>query len=151
MSRPVDHAALFARRRSASVGVSLEDQETDSSLFGSPIERVTTATTPATRGRMALGATRGGGLRRGGFRTPRSVRDRIVYGSPSSGRENTHSTRRGSVRGRRGSSVLPSYYPRTPLRDITSVVRVMMLHLFSLLILRVSYDLFLVGLILIEL
>ncbi|KAF5473333.1 hypothetical protein F2P56_009951 [Juglans regia] len=123
MSRPVDLASLFARRRSASVGVALEEQETGSNLFGSPIERVTIATTPATRGRTALGATRGGGLRRGGFGTPRSVRGRIMYGTPASGRENSQSTRRGSARGRRGSSVLPSYYPRTPLRDITSVVR----------------------------
>lgn len=129
ISRPVDYAAVFARRRSAGIGVFMDDPEIRN-LFGSPIRRLTTATTPATGRRTALGATRGGGRGRGGFGTPRSVRGRILYGTPASGRENANSFRRMSGRVRPGSSVLPSWYPRTPLRDITAVVRVMKL-LFS--------------------
>lgn len=50
--------------------------------------------------------------RRGGFGTPRNVRGRNLYGSAAA--------QRSSGRG----SVLPSWYPRTPLQDITAVVRV---------------------------
>uniref|UniRef100_A0A2N9ISW9 Protein POLYCHOME n=1 Tax=Fagus sylvatica TaxID=28930 RepID=A0A2N9ISW9_FAGSY len=121
LSRPLDYAAVFSHRRSAGIGVLLDDPEMGSNLFGSPLpaRRVATVTTPATRGRTGLRLTRGRG-------TPRSMRGRNLYGSPDFGRENTPSTstgRRNSVRGRPGSSVLPSWYPRAPLRDITAVVR----------------------------
>lgn len=81
---------------------------------------------------------------RGGFGSPRIGR------SPNLGRSSALVTGRenmspvvGSARGRgglrgRGSLILPAWYPRKPLRDITSVVRVMydlfrnLLILFSL-------------------
>jgi len=123
LPRPVDYAAVFAQRRVAGTGVILEDQETGPILFETPIRRVTTGTTPATRGLTALGTARGGGLGRGGFGTPRSMRRRVLHGSPATGRANTPTTSRGSGRGRPSGSVLPSWYPRVPLQDITSVVR----------------------------
>ncbi|XP_059427922.1 protein POLYCHOME-like [Corylus avellana] len=122
-SRPVDYAAVFVRRRAAGAGFILEDQETGPNLFDTPVRRVTTATTPSTRGQRALGTTRGGGFRRGGFGTPRSVSRRVLSGSPATGRENTPSTSWGSVRNRPRSSVLPSWYPRVPLQEITWVMR----------------------------
>jgi hypothetical protein len=119
LSRPVDYAAVFVRRRVPGTGFILADQETGPNLFEIPIRRVTAATTP--RGQTALGTTRGGG-----FGTPGSVGRRVRYGSPATGRENTPSTSRGSGRDRPRGSVLPSWYPRVPLQDITGVVRVMM-------------------------
>ncbi|XP_075637934.1 protein POLYCHOME-like [Castanea sativa] len=91
--RPVDYAAIFARRRTPSTGILIDDPEVGRNLFGSP------APGPATPGR------------RGGFGTPRNVRGRNLYGSATA--------QRSSGRGR----VLPSWYPRTPLQDITAVVR----------------------------
>jgi len=126
LSRPVDYAVVFVRQRVAGTGFILADQELGPNLFEIPIRRVTAATTPATRGQTALGTTRGGGFGRGGFGTPRSVGRRVRYGSPATGRENTPSTSRGSGRDRPRGSVLPSWYPRVPLQDITWVVRVMM-------------------------
>ncbi|XP_031276287.1 protein POLYCHOME-like [Pistacia vera] len=78
------------------------------------------ANTAAARG-QSIGGGRGGGLG-----TPRSAFGRgrrNLYGCTSAtggpmGRENTQI---GSVR--RGSSVLPAWYPRRPLRDVTAVVR----------------------------
>lgn len=125
LSRPVDYAAVFVSRRVAGTGFILADQETGPNLFEIPIRRVTAATTPVTRGQMALGRTRGGGFGRGGFGTPRSVGRRVLHGSPATGRENTPSTSRGSGRDRPRGSPLPSWYPRVPLQDITWVVRVM--------------------------
>jgi hypothetical protein len=138
LPRPVDYAVVFAQRRAAGTGFILEDQETGPNLFETPIRRVTTATTPATRGQTALGTTRGGGLGRGGFGTPRSMRRRVLYGSPATDRANTPTTSRGSGRGRSRGSVLPSWYPRVPLQEITWVVRdlrVMIYIFLSLLIL----------------
>jgi hypothetical protein len=138
LPRPVDYAVVFAQRRAAGTGFILEDQETGPNLFETPIRRVTTATTPATRGQTALGTTRGGGLGRGGFGTPRSMRRRVLYGSPATDQANTPTTSRGSGRGRLRGSVLPSWYPRVPLQEITWVVRdprVMIYIFLSLLIL----------------
>ncbi|CBI29903.3 unnamed protein product, partial [Vitis vinifera] len=108
LSRPEDIAELFLRRRSGILGILADGSERSSNLFASPSRR--------------------GGVGRGGFGTPRigtgRGRGRAVYRSPLFGRENTPATgsgRRG--RGRSGNSVLPSWYPRTPLRDITHVVR----------------------------
>ncbi|XP_041023058.1 protein POLYCHOME-like [Juglans microcarpa x Juglans regia] len=117
--RPV--ADLFALRRTAGVGVLLDDQGMSPSLFGSPIMRVSTVTTPVTRGRTALGATRSGGLGRCRSGTPRNVRGWNL--SQASGRDIAQSSRRWSGRGMHGNSMLPFWYPRTPLRDITAVVR----------------------------
>ncbi|QHN84426.1 hypothetical protein HN51_038974 [Arachis hypogaea] len=113
-STAVDIAALFARRRALLHGVLLDD-ELDSSVFGSARRQPVTSTT-------------GSGLARGGFRTPRTG----AVGAPA-GAENNSPSRsggrrvvgrgRGRGRGSSSRSVLPSWYPRTPLRDISSVVR----------------------------
>jgi hypothetical protein len=65
------------------------------------------------RGRGRLGTPRG----RGGW-TPL---DRENMPPPGSARRR---------RGRGSNSLLPSWYPRTPLRDITAVVRVMIVFFF---------------------
>lgn len=100
LNRPVDVAAAFARRREGALGILVDDPEA-TALFGSPMRG-----SPAVTARRVR---RGSGSRRFGY-----------------GRENTPI--RGSAsrrrRSRQGSSVLPSWYPRTPLRDITAVVRV---------------------------
>ena len=114
--RPVDYAAIFARRRAPSTGILIGDPEVDRNLFGSPAP-VRQVATPATRGRFIGG--------RGGFGTPRNVRGRNLYGTPATGQENNPRTAQwSSGRGRTTGSVLPSWYPRTPLQDITAVVRV---------------------------
>ncbi|KAH7557317.1 hypothetical protein JRO89_XS11G0118600 [Xanthoceras sorbifolium] len=117
--RPVDIAANFARRRSGALGVFQDEPEASTELVASPQARVATMTP---RGRMR-DAGRGGsgfGTPRGGFGRGR----RSTFGSASAtrgsiGRENTPVL--GSAR--RGRSVLPAWYPRTPLRDVTAVVR----------------------------
>lgn len=119
---------LFALRRTAGVGFLLDDQRMSPSLFESPIMRVSTVTTPVSRGRTALGATRSGGLGRGRSGTPRNVRGWNL--SQATGRDNAQSSRRWSGRGMHGNSMLPFWYPRTPLRDITAVVRVRKLLFF---------------------
>ncbi|GAA0175843.1 hypothetical protein LIER_28939 [Lithospermum erythrorhizon] len=60
---------------------------------------------------------------RGAFGTPRNLQGRSFIGSPAigSGSENVFP---GGSRGRASGSILPSWYPRRPLQDITSVVRV---------------------------
>lgn len=115
LSRPVDVAAIFSRRRSNG-GVLVDEPESGLNLFGSPVGPQTTTTTGA-RTQTGFGATRGGGG--GGL-------GRVGFGTPRTGnwnRENTPigTARRGRGRGR--SSLLPSWYPRTPLRDITVIVR----------------------------
>ncbi|KAG6769253.1 hypothetical protein POTOM_024871 [Populus tomentosa] len=113
LSSPVDIAAIFAaRRQSRILGVYQDQPELDMALVGSPRPNAATRTqtvgvvTITVRGRGGLGTPRG----RGG-RTPLG-RENI----PPSG-----SARRG--RGRGSNSVLPAWYPRTPLRDVTAVVR----------------------------
>ncbi|KAJ8752162.1 hypothetical protein K2173_003770 [Erythroxylum novogranatense] len=102
LSRPVDIAALFASRRSGSSGIYHDQPELDFALFGSP--------RPTPVAAVAF-------PRRGGLTTPRH---RSFNRSPANGRENI---RVGSVRRGRPVRVLPRWYPRTPLRDITAVVR----------------------------
>ncbi|KAF5936841.1 hypothetical protein HYC85_024347 [Camellia sinensis] len=101
LSRPDDITVLFARRRQSIGGIAILLDEPEEVGSGTPFRRGATAMT-GTRGAMGSAATRGGGV----------------------GRENTPlgRVRRGRGRGGRGS-VLPSWYPRTPLRDITAVVR----------------------------
>ncbi|KAG5252815.1 hypothetical protein OIU78_019897 [Salix suchowensis] len=113
LSRAVDIAAIFAaRRQSRSLGIYQDRPEFDMALFGSPrtnaaIRNQTVGVATITgRGRVSLGTPRG----RGG----RTIMDRENMPSPGS-------ARRG--RGRGSNSVLPSWYPRTPLRDITAIVR----------------------------
>ncbi|KAI9159629.1 hypothetical protein LWI28_000367 [Acer negundo] len=110
--RPVDLAASFARRRSGALGVYQDEPEASTELVGSPLFRAA-AMTP--RGRIReVGRGGGFGTPRGGFGRGR----RSTFGVPT-GRENTPPF--GSAR--RGRSVLPAWYPRTPLRDITAIVR----------------------------
>ncbi|TXG46453.1 hypothetical protein EZV62_028046 [Acer yangbiense] len=110
--RPVDLAASFARRRSGALGVYQDEPEASTELVGSPLFRAA-AMTP--RGRIREAGRGGGfGTPRGGFGRGR----RSTFGVPM-GRENTPPL--GSAR--RGRSVLPAWYPRTPLRDITAIVR----------------------------
>ncbi|KAJ0100133.1 hypothetical protein Patl1_21204 [Pistacia atlantica] len=114
----VDFATLFAQRRSGTLGILRDEPEQSSNLLESQVTRETN-TTPA-RG-QSVGGGRGGGLG-----TPRSAfgrGTRNVYGCTSAtrgpmGKENMPIGSAG-----RGSSVLPAWYPRRPLRDITAVVR----------------------------
>ncbi|KAG5252820.1 protein POLYCHOME [Salix suchowensis] len=96
LSRAVDIAAIFAaRRQSRSLGIYQDRPEFDMALFGSP------RTNAAIRNQtVGVGTITGSGRRK--------------YAPPGS-------ARRG--RGRGSNSVLPSWYPRTPLRDITAIVR----------------------------
>lgn len=126
LPRPADVTATFARRRQSIGGMSIlldDEQEAVGGTGSTPFRWGATAMTGPT------GAARGGGgVGRGIMGTPRSnSRNRIgrtFRRSPVVGRENmgSGSFRRG--RGRSTNSVLPSWYPRTPLRDITAVVRV---------------------------
>ncbi|XP_059295980.1 protein POLYCHOME-like isoform X2 [Lycium ferocissimum] len=108
LSRQEDPIEVYTRRRTrSSIGRgSIEILEDESPSTG----------TPAT-------ATRGGGGgtgRIGGFGSPRNRRGRTP--ARVIGRQNISPTgHQGRNRGRH--SVLPSWYPRTPLRDITSIVR----------------------------
>ncbi|KAI7992530.1 Protein POLYCHOME [Camellia lanceoleosa] len=101
LSRPDDITALFARRRQSIGGIAILLDEPEEVGSGTPFRWGATAMT-GTRGAMGSTAIRGGGV----------------------SRENTPlgRVRRGRGRGGRGS-VLPSWYPRTPLHDITAVVR----------------------------
>ncbi|KAJ0099293.1 hypothetical protein Patl1_21211 [Pistacia atlantica] len=114
----VDFATRFAQRRSGTLGILRDEPEQSSNLLESQVTREAN-TTPA-RG-QSVGGGRGGGLG-----TPRSAfgrGTRNVYGCTSAtrgpmGKENMPIGSAG-----RGSSVLPAWYPRRPLRDITAVVR----------------------------
>lgn len=126
LARPVDIAAIFARMRSGALGILADEADTSLETLGSPLRQQTTVT-PIARRPTGFGATRGGGHGGGGsFGTPRSGNRRVrnLHGSPSAARENAPmgTARRG--RTRTTTSVLPSWYPRTPLRDITAIVRV---------------------------
>ncbi|CAL5351990.1 unnamed protein product [Camellia sinensis] len=128
LSRPDDIAAMFARRRQSIGGIAILLDEPEEVGSGTPFRWGATAMT-GTRGAMGLAATRGGGVGRGSLGTPRTRYrrggGRNLYRSPVVvGQENTPlgRVRRGRGRGGRGS-VLPSWYPRTPLRDITAIVR----------------------------
>ncbi|KAK8514676.1 hypothetical protein V6N13_103169 [Hibiscus sabdariffa] len=112
--RNVDLAEVFARRRVGPLGT-LSDEAMEL-LGGSPVTRRPVGVAGAT-----VSTARGGGFRRGsGFGSPRfSVRRgrtaRVNALTPSP---------LGRGRGGATGSPLPSWYPRTPLRDITAVVRV---------------------------
>lgn len=147
LSRAENVAAVYARWRRAINGsgdggnrirVRIEDPEE---------VRTTTpfrwGETAMTGPRLGTQASRGVGRGRPGG-TPRIWRQRHMLRSPRSvtGRENISPAVR-SVRGRergrgrgRAATSLPSWYPRTPLQDITAITRVM-LSPFVLLILTV--------------
>lgn len=122
--RPIDVAAAFARRRSGILGVLSDEGNGNPNLFEPPIRQRSPGIA------LGRGTARGrGGIGRGVLGTPRmaSARRRNLYRSSLTGGENTPMTGsvgRGRGRGRPMNSVLPSWYPRTPFRDITPVVRV---------------------------
>ena len=123
LERQVDYAEVFARRRSEGI---LDEQEMGSNLIGTPIARATTTNTAQQRPTNPGPGGGGTNLRRT-FGSPISGgigRNRFLYRTPVLSRENPSagSSRRSRSRGR--NSVLPIWYPRTPLRDITAVVRV---------------------------
>ncbi|XP_009786601.1 protein POLYCHOME-like [Nicotiana sylvestris] len=111
-----DLMEIYSRRRRTTVrneggGIVIFQDELEDASATRTIFR------PGTTARVGLG---GGIGRRVNFGTPR----RNSHRTPARviGRENISPSGRG--RGRGGQhSVLPSWYPRTPLRDITSIVR----------------------------
>ncbi|KAK8712097.1 hypothetical protein V6N13_147348 [Hibiscus sabdariffa] len=111
--RTVDLAEVFARRRVGPLGI-LSEEAMD--LLGSPVTRRPTGVAGAT-----VLTARGGGFRRG--RSSGTPRFGLRRGRNQ--RENSTVTPSPLGRGRGGGSgtVLPSWYPRTPLRDITALVR----------------------------
>ncbi|PRQ43886.1 hypothetical protein RchiOBHm_Chr3g0473181 [Rosa chinensis] len=110
LERPFDIAEAFSQRRSGSLAV-LNDQRVES--LESPARRRALAT-PVHQRRLGLWAAGGDGLARSRMRTPRAAigRENVLLAGSSSRR-----------RGRGSNSVLPSWYPRTPLRDITAITR----------------------------
>ncbi|GFY96272.1 uv-b-insensitive 4 [Actinidia rufa] len=116
LSRPADITAMFSRRRQSIGGIAIRLDEPEV-VTRTPIRLGSTGMTE-TRGPTGLTATRGS-LRR---RRARNWRRRNMYGTPAASSENVMGSGR-SGRGGSASSVLPSWYPRTPLRDITAIVR----------------------------
>uniref|UniRef100_A0A7N0V2C3 Protein POLYCHOME n=1 Tax=Kalanchoe fedtschenkoi TaxID=63787 RepID=A0A7N0V2C3_KALFE len=105
LSRPEDVAATFARQRRLIRQNQIFVDESERRLGGLHAS----TREAATRRNVVIGRRR--------FGTPRT---RVLYGSV--GRENVVAGGTGRrLWGR--ASVLPSWYPRTPLRDITHVVR----------------------------
>ncbi|MFS7995721.1 hypothetical protein Hanom_Chr12g01121271 [Helianthus anomalus] len=126
LSRPNnDIAEMYSRRQMAvgSISILLDIDDSERSVSRTPFRWGATPLTSDGSGQRigeAVGtrsAIRGGGTGRVLFGTPMTVDRR---GGRS---QNTPSA--GSVRRGRGghSSVLPAWYPRTPLGDITHVVR----------------------------
>lgn len=124
LSRAFDVATLFARRRSEILAIYEGQPDLERALFVSPCRPQMAANRTGALGTSPIGRGRG---------TPRGQtgRGRNIYRTSGLGRENTPvgSMMRGngSGRGRASNSILPSWYPRTPLRDITSIIRVMLI------------------------
>lgn len=116
LPRPIDIAAVFARRRAGVLGILDDTVTTGSGLFGTPR---TLRITPSSPTRLV--ATRAGALGRGSFE---NLHNQNGNRTLPVGRENTPVTIARRRRGRGADSVLPSWYPRRPLGDITVVVRV---------------------------
>ncbi|CAL1403890.1 unnamed protein product [Linum trigynum] len=106
--REVDFAAVYARTRT--VGVYTD--EMDRALFGSRVSEPVQVERP--------GTVFGPGFRPGlaGSRRPDLQMSRRRNSSRSRGIENGSAARSGDRR-----SDLPSWYPRTPLQDISAVIR----------------------------
>ncbi|XP_050382976.1 protein POLYCHOME-like [Argentina anserina] len=112
LERQFDIAEAFAQRRSGGVGILVD-------------ERPEPAGTPVAQRPLGIWA-RGGVVAPSSLRTPGTGigRGRSALGTVTPARENTPPA--GGSSRRRGSgsnSVLPSWYPRTPLRDITAITR----------------------------
>ncbi|KAK8554181.1 hypothetical protein V6N12_031152 [Hibiscus sabdariffa] len=130
--RAVDLAQVFARRRSGTLAIFSDDAR---ELLVSPVRQcrpmgvaIVTPTAHGGWGRRARARARASS-----FGTPRSgIRHgRTLHRSPAMGRENTPLTGRGRERGT--GSLLPSWYPRSPLNDITAVLRVMLAFTYQVL------------------
>ncbi|XP_027176811.1 protein POLYCHOME-like [Coffea eugenioides] len=144
ISRAEDLAAIYTRRRQSIISGGSGNGNLSSGGISVLADEAMDVgpTTPFRWGAMAMTGTRGGGMgvadgsvgggfERGSLGTPRIWRGRHLQMSPVRviGRQNMSPTVRGSrgrVRGRgrgRGGSVLPNWYPRTPLQDVTAIVR----------------------------
>ncbi|CAF2048341.1 unnamed protein product [Brassica rapa subsp. narinosa] len=111
LEKPVDYAAIFANRRSH--GVLLDEPEAGLGVLEHPVRRLPSGSRvyPQPGGNYSSWRPgHGNGSGQSPFRF-------------SQGRENVTmaSARRG--RGGASGSLLPSWYPRTPLRDITHIMR----------------------------
>ncbi|CAI0398339.1 unnamed protein product [Linum tenue] len=107
--REVDFAAVYARSRS----IGVHTDELDRALFGSRVSEPVPVERP--------GTVFGPGFRPGsaGSRRRRDIQTRRRrYASRSRGIENASAARSGERR-----SDLPSWYPRTPLQDISAILR----------------------------
>ncbi|KAE8689996.1 ras-related protein RABA4d-like [Hibiscus syriacus] len=108
LMRAVDIAQVFSRTRSGTLGI-ISDESRE--LLVSPLRQRSPMGIGGGRRRNSSFGTPGSGIRQGGS----------LYQSLAMGRENTPLT--GRARGRGTGSVLPSWYPRAPLNDITAVLR----------------------------
>ncbi|CAN8254444.1 unnamed protein product [Cochlearia groenlandica] len=111
--RPVDYAEIFVNRRSH--GVLLDEPASRLGLFEPPVQRL-----PADLETRAIARGNFSSWRPGG---DNSRSDHSVFRLSTQGRENVPMVYGRCGRGRASSIVLPSWYPRTPLRDITHVIR----------------------------
>ncbi|KAF3655421.1 putative ras-related protein RABA4d-like [Capsicum annuum] len=115
LTRHEDPIDIYSRRRRSfargGIGI-FEDESPESS-----------SRAPAETGRMTAASIGYGGIGRIGFGSPRTRRGRQSLRTPTRviGRQNISPAGQGRSRGRH--SVLPAWYPRTPLRDITAIVR----------------------------
>ncbi|XP_010554851.1 PREDICTED: protein POLYCHOME-like [Tarenaya hassleriana] len=118
LDRPVDFSAAFLSRRQN--GILLNESASRLVMSESPVQR-----SPfGTAGSTALRPTGSRPLvRRGGFARRLGNRRGLTPFRLPHGRENTPVGAARHRRGRVSTSVLPSWYPRTPLRDITAIVR----------------------------
>ncbi|KAG5583391.1 hypothetical protein H5410_054018 [Solanum commersonii] len=119
LSRQEDPINIYSRRRRSMGrgGIEIFEDESPESSSRAPVQ------TTAETGRMAGTSGGRGGIGRIGFGLPRNRRGRNSLRTPTRviGRQNISPAGQGRNRGRH--SVLPAWYPRTPLRDITSIVR----------------------------
>ncbi|KAK3035141.1 hypothetical protein RJ639_032814 [Escallonia herrerae] len=129
LSRPDDVAERYIRRlRSLGRTGVLHDDVVETGSATVPFRWGTTPLT-GTRGpmgvapplRAAVGGV-SGPARAGPSRFGANGRGRSLNRAPAGGRENTPAAGRFQLAGR-GGSVLPSWYRRRPLRDVTPVVR----------------------------
>lgn len=123
---PVDLADTYAQWLSRNRSIYIDPPEQVLQVVPDLSRTPARQRAPTALGFGATGVVGGGGLLRSSLRTPRTGngRGRIPFGFTTPARENTPPA--GSSRRRRGrssNSVLPSWYPRTPLQDISAVVR----------------------------
>ncbi|XP_059642981.1 protein POLYCHOME-like [Cornus florida] len=117
LSRPNNVSTMFAlqRRIIGALGILVDEPEMG---FETPSGR-------GTQGSIGLADFRRGAVGRGSFGTPRigNGRGRSLSRSPSLYCQNTLMVNGRRGRGRSTNSVLPSWYPREPLGDVTTIVR----------------------------